>query len=619
MATDPHNDGNDDKGIEYRSRVAAPAPAPVPSGTEMLASTIAGAVERQLTQYVSAMSKQVEAARQAAESTRAELRAEFLLQLETVLARVDSHQQATESYQRALQTALEERLAEFANHQHVRLTELDGKLAQVSAQIQADVGTTLTQTTHELRDRLEQQTGSIDNRIDELFTTTAGFDARAAALTQHVDDATQALAQRMDDGDQVTTAVIEARISELDSKFAQVSSQMQADVGFELTVATRELREHMEQQTGSIDNRIDELHATTTRFDTQVIALVQHVNETTQALAQRMDEGDQLTVSVIEDRLGELDGKLTQVSTQIQAEIPVQVSLATQGLRDYLEHQTGSMETRINDLHKNVARFDEQAGALAQHVNETTQALAQRMDDGDQLTVLTIEGRLAEVRTSIEQVGVETHRQLAEHAGVLNQRIDTTEMKTVDRMLAMEERMNEQSGTKIAGLEATIGRIGAGFDDAMGALSQRLSELESRLHEANDRVDEMAAKVAKVDEEALDTVREQLSTAIGEAMLVRIEVDRVVASTDEKLGKYSLRMAEIEAQLADEMDVSTAVQLERLDELERAVAALDPNQFVRKVDPTVGSAGGSGPSDSFNQEHSMESSSTTSEPSFSSH
>jgi len=619
VATDPHNDGNDDKGIEYRSRVAAPAPAPVPSGTEMLASTIAGAVERQLTQYVSAMSKQVEAARQAAESTRAELRAEFLLQLETVLARVDSHQQATESYQRALQTALEERLAEFANHQHVRLTELDGKLAQVSAQIQADVGTTLTQTTHELRDRLEQQTGSIDNRIDELFTTTAGFDARAAALTQHVDDATQALAQRMDDGDQVTTAVIEARISELDSKFAQVSSQMQADVGFELTVATRELREHMEQQTGSIDNRIDELHATTTRFDTQVIALVQHVNETTQALAQRMDEGDQLTVSVIEDRLGELDGKLTQVSTQIQAEIPVQVSLATQGLRDYLEHQTGSMETRINDLHKNVARFDEQAGALAQHVNETTQALAQRMDDGDQLTVLTIEGRLAEVRTSIEQVGVETHRQLAEHAGVLNQRIDTTEMKTVDRMLAMEERMNEQSGTKIAGLEATIGRIGAGFDDAMGALSQRLSELESRLHEANDRVDEMAAKVAKVDEEALDTVREQLSTAIGEAMLVRIEVDRVVASTDEKLGKYSLRMAEIEAQLADEMDVSTAVQLERLDELERAVAALDPNQFVRKVDPTVGSAGGSGPSDSFNQEHSMESSSTTSEPSFSSH
>jgi hypothetical protein len=41
-------------------------------------------------------------------------------------------------------------------------------------------------------------------------------------------------------------------------------------------------------------------------------------------------------------------------------------------------------------------------------------------------------------------------------------------------------------------------------------------------------------------------------------------------------------MAEIEAMLADEMDVSASVQLERLEELERALTALDPDQFVRK-------------------------------------
>ena len=46
-------------------------------------------------------------------------------------------------------------------------------------------------------------------------------------------------------------------------------------------------------------------------------------------------------------------------------------------------------------------------------------------------------------------------------------------------------------------------------------------------------------------------------------------------------------MAEIEAQLADEMDVSAAVQLERLEELERAMIELDPDQFVRKIDPRV--------------------------------
>ncbi|MCX6541637.1 MAG: hypothetical protein NTX77_08550, partial [Actinobacteria bacterium] len=35
------------------------------------------------------------------------------------------------------------------------------------------------------------------------------------------------------------------------------------------------------------------------------------------------------------------------------------------------------------------------------------------------------------------------------------------------------------------------------------------------------------------------------------------------------------------------MDVNTAVQLERLEEIERALIELDPNQFVRKEDPNA--------------------------------
>ena len=56
------------------------------------------------------------------------------------------------------------------------------------------------------------------------------------------------------------------------------------------------------------------------------------------------------------------------------------------------------------------------------------------------------------------------------------------------------------------------------------------------------------------------------------------------------VGKSALRMAEIEALLTDEMDVSASVQLERLEELERALTALDPDQFVRKSDPNAGPA-----------------------------
>ena len=178
----------------------------------------------------------------------------------------------------------------------------------------------------------------------------------------------------------------------------------------------------------------------------------------------------------------------------------------------------------------------------------------------------------------------EVQRQIGEHTAMVNQRVDFVDNKVTDRMLAMEERINETTGTKLAQLEATMGRIGSGFDDAIGALSQRMLELENRLYDHNDRLVALAEQVSKVDEQALATVKEQLSSAVGEAMLVRIELDRLAAETDEKLDKSTLRMAEIEAQLSDTMDVSAVVQLERLEELERAIIELNPAQFVRVSD-----------------------------------
>jgi hypothetical protein len=369
---------------------------------EVLVATIASAVERQLTQYVSTMSHQMEAIRREAEGSRSELRAEFNQQIQSLLQKVDTGNQNTEAYQKALQNALEERLADFAQHQHRRLAE-------------------------------------VENRLLELPSTESGFDA----------------------------------------------------------------------------------------------------NE-----------------------------------------------LAT--LRDQMDQQSAAAHARIDDLHKATRRFDEQASALVQHVNDTTVALAQRMDEGNQALASAVEERLNFVRSTLETVAPEVHRQLAEHTQMMSQRIDFTEHKVTDRMLAMEDRINETNGTKVAHLEATVGRIGAGFDDAMAALSQRMLELENTLYEHNDRLASLTEQVGKVDEKAIEEVKNQLSAAVGEAMLVRIEIDRLSANTEEKLDKATLRMAEIEAQLADEMDVSAAVQLERLEELERAVIELNPDQFVRKTDPQVG-------------------------------
>ena len=83
------------------------------------------------------MSQQVEAARQAAESAKAEMR--------TRVQRADRHrcsnawtrsQQNTDAYQKALQTALEDRLADFAQHQHRRLAEVENRILEMPAGIE---------------------------------------------------------------------------------------------------------------------------------------------------------------------------------------------------------------------------------------------------------------------------------------------------------------------------------------------------------------------------------------------------------------------------------------------------------------------------------------------------
>ena len=376
------------------------APAMSASTVEVLASTIAGAVERQLNQYVATMAQQVEVARQAAEQAKADIRAEFDAQLRGIIERLDINQQNNDGYQRALRSALEERLADFGQQQQRRF-------------------------------------GDIEDRILQIPTSTTGVDATDLAA-----------------------------------------------------------------------------------------------------------------------------------------------------LRDQLDSQSAAAHARIDDLQKASHRFDQQSSALVQHVNDTTVALSQRMDEGNRTLAQAVEERLGLVRSSLESIVPEVQRQIGEHTAMVNQRVDFVDNKVTDRMLAMEERINETTGTKLAQLEATMGRIGSGFDDAIGALSQRMLELENRLYDHNDRLVALAEQVSKVDEQALATVKEQLSSAVGEAMLVRIELDRLAAETDEKFDKSTLRMAEIEAQLSDTMDVSAVVQLERLEELERAIIELNPAQFVRVSDVT---------------------------------
>ena len=99
----------------------------------------------------------------------------------------------------------------------------------------------------------------------------------------------------------------------------------------------------------------------------------------------------------------------------------------------------------------------------------------------------------------------------------------------------------------------------------------------------------MGARLDAVDVDAIDEMKDRMGGVAGEVELIRIETERFQESMGQAMDKSVMRIVELETQLQEQhLDVETAVQLERLEEVERALIALDPNQFVRRTD-----AGGS--------------------------
>ena len=143
--------------------------------------------------------------------------------------------------------------------------------------------------------------------------------------------------------------------------------------------------------------------------------------------------------------------------------------------------------------------------------------------------------------------------------------------------------MKEDSGQKIADIDVHVGRVAAGMEETMIVLNDRISAIDTKFTVTERRIDEVADSVKGMDSKSIDELKDKMSSAVGEAMLVRIEMERMEKSVAERTDGLAIRMTELETQIQDAtMDVSTAVQLERLEEIERALSELDPDQFLRK-------------------------------------
>ena len=174
---------------------------------------------------------------------------------------------------------------------------------------------------------------------------------------------------------------------------------------------------------------------------------------------------------------------------------------------------------------------------------------------------------------------------LTEQVQVLStmiQHVEEVEDRVNGRVTATEARINDEVGQRIADIDAYIGRVSVGLDESITVLNDRIASSNGRFGTYDDKLNALAKALLDVDAEAIDELKDRVRSVAGEAELVRIEMERFQASMGETVDKTKLRLTEVETQLQDQaMDTETAVQLERLEEVERALIALDPSQFVR--------------------------------------
>lgn len=208
---------------------------------DALTATILTAVERQLTRYFAAMSQQAEAAKQLADATRSEVEQRLPLiesalaaqaeHLPLVEAAIEAQRQGIEDYQIALQTALEERLSEFANHQHWRLNDLEDKVAAIPTVAPGISPEDLMEIRQTVRDDMERSFAAINGRLEELTNGHRRFDEQTAAFVLHVNDTVASLAQRMDDGDLKVTVAMEQHLANAQTVFTNTLADIDTQVG----------------------------------------------------------------------------------------------------------------------------------------------------------------------------------------------------------------------------------------------------------------------------------------------------------------------------------------------------------------------------------------------------
>lgn len=403
-----------------------------------------------------------------------------------------------------------------------------------------------------------------------------------------------------DDPDQTTPSAVafQRRIVEaVQTQLREYGNQLTAELEkVRSDLATeRRRRAELEQQIAALAGGLEKSHDDNLRArqqlqsanDAKIEGLVTLVDATVESVATISDDVvaavESRVESRVEGRIAEAEERSKNVENRL-AELDAQLADAGPA-SSAVEDRVVGLDTRLADVVAATAGVQAHAAELDAKLTEAMAATT------------GADGRLAELGAQVTEVG-ERSSSVETRLADLETKITEGESSADDRFESRIAGVSAAFGARLDEMSATIETIADADerDQALAALrtdvEQRLGDVENRLAAVSDTIatlstglEEVRSQLGAVDVEELDELRERMASAAGEAMLVRIDLERFQAKTDEALDASTIRMADLEAQLnAQAMDTEMAMQLERLEEIERALIELDPDQFVRVAD-----------------------------------
>jgi len=251
-------------------------------------------------------------------------------------------------------------------------------------------------------------------------------------------------------------------------------------------------------------------------------------------------------------RHDEMERRIGRVVDDTNASIAAAAEAATRPLVKQFEHRQGELEARVASVDGSIRKFDQQVGAMVQQFNEVHEATESRIDQVSLRVSDDLSDRLSALSTRVDDVSTQAARQQADIANVVTSRVDQAEERVNERVAAVESRLSESLGQRIADIDAYVGRVSVGLDGSVDVLSDRIAAAESRFGDVVAAIDALAERVDAVDVDAIDEIKDRVTGALGEVELVRIEIERFQVSMTQSLDKAVARLVDLETQLQEQ-------------------------------------------------------------------